>query len=100
MTPATIWLAVLVVSALFAIMQGVHPGPLIKISAELGSKPLPVRVSVNCCPGTGGLVDVVSCCNAGVVVEFDTWNVYVPDCCPSGFWTTTVHCPTSALLSN
>lgn len=38
---------------------GAHPGPLKKIVAPFGSKPVPLMVKLNACPATAGLGNVV-----------------------------------------
>lgn len=47
------------VSALLAIVHGVHPGPVNETKAVAGSKPVPLIVKLNDCPATGGFGLVV-----------------------------------------
>src|ERR1017187_4861263 len=63
--------AVLVVSTLLLIVQGLQLGPVIRISAVAGSKLLPVMVRVNCWLTTGGLGLVARLLTVGVAAPID-----------------------------
>jgi hypothetical protein len=56
----------LVVSTLFGIVQGAQPGPVIRMSAPAGKKPLPVIVKVKAPAVVGGLGFVVRFAMTGV----------------------------------
>jgi hypothetical protein len=65
--------AVLLVSAVLAMLHGEQPGPVIVVRTVFGSNPVPVIVNVNACPLVGdvGTVATVVICGA-VPVEFAT----------------------------
>jgi hypothetical protein len=63
---------VLVDSAVVLTLQGIQFGPVKITMALVGSKPLPLIVNVNVCPGTGRFGDVTIAVRIGAVVAPDT----------------------------
>jgi hypothetical protein len=77
-----------VVSTLFGIVQGAHPGPVTRINAPAGKKLLPLIVKVKLPAVVGGLGFVLRLVMIGVGATTVKPNVF--ETCPFGFVTLTV----------